>query len=76
VNIVNGSYVWHQRFDTVVLNCPLISRPEPEISWYFNRSLIKPYLNEIFQVDAYDNSLKIIELDEALQGLYHCKLKK
>jgi hypothetical protein len=73
--VTNRSYVWYQRFDTVRLKCPLLGRPDPDITWYFNRTLIKPHLNEVFQVGT-DGTLRILELDENLQGLYHCNGKR
>ncbi|CAF0864587.1 unnamed protein product [Brachionus calyciflorus] len=60
---------WFYKFDSVILECPLVGYPEPTITWLQDSNELNSQLRQ-FKIDG--NSLTIFQLDDLQQGVYSC----
>ena len=78
---VNNSVRWLEKFESVQLECPLNGFPSPSISWHYNSNVIDSITSAhhiISNEDDMNNpsviisTLKVINFEEFLQGVYYC----
>lgn len=63
---------WFEKFEKVILECPINGQPAPKKSWYFNSNLIDATLSLVYHLNSDNSTLIIKKLEESLQGLYTC----
>ena len=61
--------MWHEKFETLTLDCLLKKDEFNKAFWYFNNKLIET--SEFYKINE-NMSLTIYNLNEQLEGSYRC----
>ena len=69
----NNSIKLHYKHSTALLDCPLMGDEPIQRIWSLNLTQINPNLmDNSIQLNSDNSTIKVIELDENLEGLYSC----
>jgi hypothetical protein len=69
---LNNTIKWFNKYESARIDCPIEGSPTPNKTWLFNSSYLKEDDFFKFQIEPYNSTLKLFELDEISQGIYVC----
>ncbi len=69
---LNNTIKWVNKYESAKLDCPIEGSPSPNKTWFFNSSNLKEDDLFKYQIEPYNSTLKLFELDDNSQGIYVC----
>ena len=68
----NNTIKWFNKYESAKIECPIEGSPAPNKTWLFNSSTLKEDDVFKYQIEPYNSTLKLFELDDISQGIYVC----